>query len=264
MLDQLRPLLRTNRFGRRAEFYAAIDSTNRRAIELAAEGAPAGTVVITDHQTAGRGRHGRSWNDEPGLNLLLSVLLRPRLAPEHFGLMTLAAGVAVAEAVEAFTAPLAPALKWPNDVLLEGRKTCGMLLEAKHAAGEPPAVVLGIGLNVNQVDFPAPLADTATSLHLATGRTVPRLELLATLLERLEHWDDRLAAGGAADVRSAFVRQMTGLGDEATVALLDGRSLTGTVQGLAPDGALLLRTASGVRRLHAGDVTFRASAGVSP
>jgi BirA family transcriptional regulator, biotin operon repressor / biotin---[acetyl-CoA-carboxylase] ligase len=256
MIDDLAPLLRTRAFGRRAEHHPSIDSTNRRALELAEAGAPAGMLVVADVQTAGRGRHGRAWLADPGLNLLCSVVLRPPLAADRLGLVTIASGVAVAEAVEPLVAPLAPALKWPNDVLLEGRKICGMLLEARHGAG-PPAVVLGIGLNVNQVDFPAPLAETATSLRLETGRLIPRAALLAHLLERLETWSDRLADDGGSSAREAFHERMALREQTVHVRTVDGATVSGRALGVAEDGALRLATASGERRVHAGEVTLR-------
>ncbi|MEP0546227.1 MAG: biotin--[acetyl-CoA-carboxylase] ligase [Rhodothermales bacterium] len=256
LADDLADILETERFGRSVRSSAACPSTNAEAAAWARAGAPEGALVLTDHQTAGRGRLGRTWDDAPGQNLLLSVVLRPALPPTQLGLVTLAGGLAVADAVAPWTAPVEPRIKWPNDVLLSGRKCCGMLLES--SLGPAPFVVLGIGLNVNQDAFPDSIADRATSLRLEAGRLVPREAVLARLLARLEYWTDRLARGDAPAVRQAFVERMIGRGEPARLHVaVDGEPLEGIVDGIDPTGALRLRTADGLRVVHAGDVTFR-------
>ncbi len=250
----LAPLLRTERFGRAVRAFDACGSTNTEAKAWARGGAPEGALVTAEHQTAGRGRLGRTWSDAAGQNLLCSVVLRPDLPPDRLGLVTLAGGLAVADAVAEWTAPAEPAIKWPNDVLLDGRKCCGMLLEAD--LGAAPFVVLGIGLNVNQTDFPAGIADRATSLRLEVGRVVPRVPLLARLLERLEHWADRLGDGAA--VRRAFEDRMAGRGEAAVAHVAGGRALDGRIEGVGEGGALLLRAGGTLHTLHAGEVTFSA------
>lgn len=262
----LPPLLRTARFGRPLRWLAETGSTNADAAAWAASGAPEGAVVGAEHQTAGRGRHGRAWADAPGLDLLFSVVLRPALPPERLGLIPLAAGVAVAEAVAPWVAPVAPRLKWPNDVLLGGRKSAGLLLEGQLASGGGPGgatLVLGLGLNVNQPDFPPEVAGRATSLALEVGRPLPRAPLLADLLLALERRYDALIQGDAAGVCAAFEALMTGLGSEATVAFAeDGApALRGTLLGVDASGALRLATAEGVRLVAAGEVTFQKEKG---
>jgi BirA family transcriptional regulator, biotin operon repressor / biotin---[acetyl-CoA-carboxylase] ligase len=257
LLEELAPLLRTARFGRVAEGYAEIDSTNRRALAWAEDGAPEGALVVAEHQSAGRGRLGRSWDDAPGLDLLLSLVLHPTIPPERLGLITLAAGLAVADVVATITAPVEPALKWPNDVLVEGRKACGMLLESRLSSSHR-AVVLGIGLNVNRLDFPDEITQRSTSLRLVTGHVVPRASLLASLLERLEARYGQLASGQDGAVRDAFLARLSGLGGPVVVRPSGGHPLSGRLEGIDDGGALLLRTASGeVATLHAGEVTLR-------
>ncbi len=254
LLPNLDLLLRTARFGRVARGYETVGSTNTEAMQWAEAGAPEGALVVAEHQTDGRGRLGRSWSDASGQGLLCSIVLRPALPPDQLGLVTLAGGLAVAEAVEAWTAPVVPRIKWPNDVLLGGRKCCGMLLES--VLGRDPFVVLGIGLNVNQDVFPDALGDRATSLRLETGRLVPRAALLARLLERLEHWADRMADDRA--VQDAFAERMVGRGEVASIRRTeDGTSLDGIVEGIDRTGALRLRVDDTLHVLHAGDVTFR-------
>lgn len=264
LVDDVQGQLDTDRFGRSMRGFETVGSTNTKAAAWAREGASDGSVVVTEHQSEGRGRHGRTWDAEKGKNLMFSVVLRPALEADHLGLITVAASVAVAEAVDAFLTGHRAALKWPNDVLLEGRKTCGMLLESSLSGGQTAqavtadVVVLGVGLNVNQTDFPDALSDTATSLHLATGRSVPRVPLFARLLRRLEARYDAVQAGGGADVRAAFRDRFTSLHESITLRESDtGDTITGVVQGITDTGALRLDTPDGPRTVHAGDVTSR-------
>jgi BirA family biotin operon repressor/biotin-[acetyl-CoA-carboxylase] ligase len=257
LATRLQDRLATDRFGRALRWADEVDSTNERAAAWAADGAPDGAVVCAEHQTDGRGRHGRAWTDTRGQNLLFSVVLRPQMPPDRLGLLSIAAGVAVAETVDAFVSPHRAALKWPNDVLLEGRKACGMLLESSLAT--PPhssVVVLGVGLNVNQTAFPDALADTATSLCLVSGRRVPRAPLLARLLAALERRSDAVQQGRAAAVRSAYEERLASLHEPTTLHVPNtNRSRSGTVQGITPTGALRLDTPEGPTTVHAGEAT---------
>ena len=257
LAEALASLLRTRRFGRALRAYASVGSTNTEAAAWAAGGAPEGAVVLAELQTAGRGRMGRTWEARAGQNLTFSVVLRPPLPPERLGLLTLAASVAVAETVSAFTAPLEAGIKWPNDVLLEGRKCCGMLLESSFSGQKTPAVILGIGLNVNQDAFPPALADRATSMLLATGRQTPRAPLLAALLTRLEQVYDRLVHDGGAALRQAYEARLAGLGRPATLYLAGTQTpVRGVLAGITETGALRVETGDGLRLFHAGEVSF--------
>ena len=257
LLDDLPAVLQTKRLGRPARGFATCGSTNTEAVAWARAGVPEGAIVITEHQTAGRGRLGRTWADAPGQNLLFSVVLRPALAPERLGLITLVGGLAVAEAVAEWTGPIQPRIKWPNDVLLDGRKCCGMLLES--SLGAAPLVVLGIGLNVNQDVFPDEIAERATSLRLETGQYVPRAALLARLLAHLEHLIYRLYAGEDRAICEAFTARMTGLGEPASVRIVaHDEALEGRIEGVDATGALRLRAGDTIHTLHAGDVTLAA------
>ncbi len=251
----------TDRFGRRIRSFERIGSTNTEATAWARDGAREGSIVVTDYQTEGRGRHGRQWTADPGTNLMFSVVLRPHMLPERLGLLTLAASVAVADAIDRFVQPHHASIKWPNDVLLEGRKTCGMLLEGTFAgrprtSDTPAFVILGVGMNVNQTDFPNALADSATSLHLVLGRPVPRKPLFARLLRELEQRYDSLAEDGGARVRAAFHDRMDRLGEPATLRFTGtDETVSGTVRGVTETGALHLDTADGPATVHAGEVT---------
>lgn len=182
--------------GRQLHCYDAVGSTNDVAFDLAAQGAQEGTVVLAEEQTAGRGRQGRTWHSPPGVGITMTCILRPPLHPPGFWIVTACASVAVCRAIAAQTG-LRPAVKRPNDVLVGGRKVCGILTEARHNT-----VILGIGISVNHQweDFPEELHDVATSLRIASGQRVDRIELLRKTLEALDAGYDELKkdGGGAA------------------------------------------------------------------
>jgi BirA family biotin operon repressor/biotin-[acetyl-CoA-carboxylase] ligase len=229
-----------------------VDSTQAVAFALAADGAADGTVVVADSQAAGRGRRGRAWLDEPGASLLVSIVLRPRLEPSRLPGLSLAAGVAVASALTR-AAGLTPRLKWPNDVLVGGRKIAGILLESRlsAAAGEArPTAVLGIGINLAQREFADDLAQRATSVWLASGRAVDRDVLLSALLNALGEWRRRLEYRGFAPIREQWRALADTLGRTVTV---DG--VSGVAIDIDGDGALVVNDADGRRhRVLAGDV----------
>jgi BirA family biotin operon repressor/biotin-[acetyl-CoA-carboxylase] ligase len=174
--------------------FAELDSTNRWVLDEARGGAADGLVCVADHQTAGRGRRGRVWNAPPGSSLLVSVLLRPGLDAGRVHIVTMAAGLALAEAVDE-VAGIRALLKWPNDLIVDGRKLAGLLAEADlSATGDAHAVVVGVGCNVDWQDFPPELAETATACNLEAGHSVDRSALLDAFLahfaQRLDHLDD--------------------------------------------------------------------------
>lgn len=260
--------------GRAWRFVPRTGSTMADAAAWARAGAPHGALVLADHQTAGRGRHGRAWHDAPGHALLMTLVLRPSsIAPERFGLVPIAAGVALAEAAEAMlrTANPPPApppnvrLKWPNDVLLGGRKLAGVLAEATWTGtAGAPLVLLGAGVNVGRAAVPPALAAQATALVAHVGSedaTVTRGALLSAFLPAFEARLDALAgAEGAAALCAAATRRLAGRGAAVRVAFPQaGRApLAGTLEGLAPDGALVLGTPQGPVPVYAGEVTLSA------
>jgi BirA family transcriptional regulator, biotin operon repressor / biotin---[acetyl-CoA-carboxylase] ligase len=223
-----------------------VDSTQSVAFALAADGAPDRTVVLADSQAAGRGRRGRAWLDEPGGSLLVSVLLRPALPPAQLPMLSLAAGLAVADALDEATG-VAARLKWPNDVLVDGRKIAGILLESR--LGTTPLVVLGIGVNLAQRTFPPILQERATSVVRETGRIVEREAVLAALLRALDRHRDALEHGKLAQVLDGWRARSATLGRTVSV---DG------VQGIAvdvdDDGALLVDDGTRRRRVVAGEI----------
>ena len=251
--------LRTHRMGHCFLSFQEIDSTNSAAAAWAAEGVAEGAVVTSEIQTRGRGRFGRPWLAAPGQNLTFSVVLRPNLPSEGLGLIVLAAGVAVVRVVARESGPVRPCIKWPNDILLGGRKCCGMLLETSTGGtgSSAGAAILGIGLNVNQDFFPDELASKATSILLEVGRLTSRTDLLAGLLIQLEDTYGAILEGRTAEIRREYLDHMAGLGEHVLVQNAgDSRILQGTVRGITARGALILETAEGVVHLQAGDVTL--------
>jgi BirA family biotin operon repressor/biotin-[acetyl-CoA-carboxylase] ligase len=217
--------------------YRSVDSTQTVARRWGERGAPEGAVVLAAHQSAGRGRRGRTWTAPPGAGLLVSIVLRPPLPVPRWPEVGIAAGCAVAEAVEATTG-LPVQLKWPNDVLAGARKLAGILAEG--CAGADGLVILGIGVNVSQAarDWPPELAGRAVSLAML-GRPVGLADLLGAVLAALERWYGTLLRGGFAPVRDAW-RTRAVLGQ--VVATARG---PGTAVDLAADGGLVIRYPDG-------------------
>jgi BirA family biotin operon repressor/biotin-[acetyl-CoA-carboxylase] ligase len=236
-----------------------VDSTQTSAFALAASGAEDRTVVVADYQAAGRGRRGRTWEATPGQSLLATILVRPRLVLAQWPAYSLATAVAVAEAL-ARAAALAARLKWPNDVLIRGRKIAGILLESRIEAGRTPAAVaIGVGINLGQRAFPAALAARATSVAIEAGRVVSRDAMLATLLDAFDEWRGRLEGEGMASVRARWLALADTIGQRVSI---DG--VSGVAVDLDPDGALVLEDGGRRHRVVAGEITEEAEHAARP
>ena len=230
--------------GRRVHYFATVDSTMRAAAEMAERGEPHGTVVIAEEQTAGRGRFNRVWVSPPRVNLYFSLILKPALATAEAPLLTLALGLAVVEAIRQ-GAGLACDLRWPNDVLLGGKKCCGILTELAAEGDRVRHVIAGIGVNVNQAEMPAELAATATSLRLETGREHSREALLEEILRQTDHYTGLLVEHGAAVIVELFTRASSYARGKRVVVLDGAAGRAGLTAGLTPAGTLLLRQDDG-------------------
>ncbi len=246
--------------GQRLDIYSEIDSTNRVAEELAQSGAPEGTVVLADAQTAGRGRLGRSFHSPPGCSVYLSLILRPRSRPDRAHHHGFVAALAVAETAAAWLSPdVEVAIKWPNDVLLNGRKTSGINLPLQLDGDRVRWLVLGIGVNVNiaTAEFPPELQAIATSLAEAGRKRLDRTRLTEALLERLEREIDAYRAGGFGQVLDAWQKYFKMRGSAVRIGGPGiAREVEGVVEGIDADGALLVRTKHARERVLAGDVTL--------
>jgi BirA family biotin operon repressor/biotin-[acetyl-CoA-carboxylase] ligase len=247
-------------FAGRLAWFPTIGSTNDVAAQHAERGAPEGTVIVADEQTAGRGRLGRVWASPPGAGLYVSAVLRP--SRDAVPLLTIAAGVAAADAVEAATG-LASALKWPNDVYVGTRKLAGILAEVTPdrragatAERAPYTVILGIGLNVLPAAYPPDIAARATSLEGELGRSVDRGALLAELLAALAARYDLLQRGGGAAIAAAWRRRAMPLLNRRVRWTAGGAERTGVAENIDDAGALLVRTAAGLERIISGEVTW--------
>ena len=217
-------------------WHDSLATTMTEAAQLAATGAPSGTVTGADEQTAGQGRLGRRWHSETGTGLYFSVILRLPLTAAEFPLITLALGLAVVEAILEVT-DIVCDLRWPNDVLVADRKCAGILTQM-----ETKAVVAGIGINVNQAELPPDIAGIATSLRLTSGRTHSREQLLIRLLPKIDEWCDVLAREGRGPILGVFTACSSYVaGRRVTVEISEGETLTGTTAGLTPDGFLKVR-----------------------
>lgn len=243
------PRLRTARLGHAYHFLPVVDSTNRTAMHLADGGAPEGTTVVADSQTAGRGRFTRTWFSPPGANLYASIVLRPALEPFTAPQVAIVASVALARAVEQICPQLTVGIKWPNDVFLNGRKTAGVLCEMRAEADRIRHIVLGFGVNVNMPAdaFPPEIAHAATSLAAQAGRPVGRVPLLAAIINELEPLYDRWRYDGLTCCRDAWNQRSVLSGRPVRVDTF-AQAVEGTAQGLSETGGLLLALADGTTR----------------
>ena len=257
--DSLRPEallvgLETSFIGRELIYLDTADSTNARAFELAERGAAEGTVVIAEQQTAGKGRMGRRWASPAGVNLYCSVILRPPILPRYAPHLTFVSAVAVARAMNE-TGRVKAELKWPNDILIGGRKVAGLLNEMSAETEGIHFVILGIGANLNMTadQFPDDLRYPATSLLLAGGSPVSRLAMTRSLFYHLEELYTLYLREGFAPVRQAW-EELCPLHGKQLVVNQGETTTTGIMAGLDPDGALLLQTEGGIVKILTGDV----------
>ena len=248
-----------------------VDSTQSVAFALAEGGAADRTVVVADRQSAGRGRRGRAWHAPAGTSLLASILVRPRLPQSLLATLSLTTAVATAEALRR-VASVAARVKWPNDVLVEGRKIAGILLESRVRTGAslgPPSVqggrtapvttVIGIGVNLGQREFPPELAASATSVALETGRALDRETMLAALLAEFDAWRARLEAEGFRPIRERWRLLSDTIGRRVTVD-----AVSGVATDLDVDGALLIDVGGAIKRVIAGEIASAEAATGAP
>lgn len=256
--DILAPLLGGTIFNRHLHHYYKTGSTNAVAMEAAAAGAAEGSVFLAEEQTAGRGRGAHTWHSARSAGIYCSVVLRPALPPSEALILSLAAGLAVHSAVQEVCPALTPDLKWPNDGLLDGKKFCGILTEMSAEATHVRHVVVGIGINVNHVGFPAALQAEATSMRMASGTECSRVELAAALLKSLDREYRQLLQGPGA--RESVLRRFEEKSSSVRgrrVHVEENGGFDGVTEGLDPRGFLQLRTAEGSRTLLSGTVKLK-------
>jgi len=256
--DMLTSLLKGTIFGQEIHHYYKIGSTNSEAMESASAGAPEGSVFVAEEQTAGRGRGAHQWASAPSAGIYCSVVLRPLLPPSEALVLSLAAGLAVHAAVQQVDSRVSPDLKWPNDLLIEDKKFCGILTEMNAEVTRVRYIVVGIGINVNQARFPADLQPIATSLRLASGTEWSRVELCAALLKSLDReYHDLLQKPGAHESILKRFQERSSSARGRQVQVEENGGFEGVTEGLDPRGFLQVRTAQGVRTVLSGTVRLK-------
>ncbi|MBP1721291.1 MAG: biotin--acetyl-CoA-carboxylase ligase, partial [Deltaproteobacteria bacterium] len=233
------------------------DSTNSRAKELAGRGTPEGTIVLAERQTLGRGRRGRSWFSPAGAGLYLSLVLRPEVSPAEAPKLTLMTAVAVCDVLVPYL-PSAPRVKWPNDILVSGRKIAGILTEISTEPDAIDYVVVGLGINVNVParQFPKEIRERATSILVETGKTHSRTAILRSFLEHFEGTYALFREGRFPLILDRWKAYAGATGRYVRVEQV-GRVLSGEIQDVDEDGFLLLRDEKGhLHRIVSGDVTY--------
>ncbi len=240
------------------EHHETIDSTNKRAKELAISGAPHGLLIIADEQTAGKGRLGRTWVSKRGLGIFMTLLLRPSMPNELITQLTMVTAIAAARALNLATG-LDAKIKWPNDIVANGRKLCGILLERSFDCDGKAFVVCGTGFNVHQTmdDFPSELSQSASSVDLLTGKVQRRVEIVQHYLEQFELLYNSCHAGNADAIIKEYKKLSATLNQDIMVISGSDRYPAHAI-GLDEDGSLQIKMADGtVKTVHAGDVSVR-------
>ncbi|MDD5558582.1 MAG: biotin--[acetyl-CoA-carboxylase] ligase [Candidatus Methylomirabilis sp.] len=253
----IRAGLVTRRIGTTIHLFQEVDSTNDEAVALASRSEAEGAIVIAEAQRRGRGRLGRRWQSPRGLGLYLSVILRPTIPPHGAPVLTLMGAVAGVEAIERTTG-LITALKWPNDLIVHGRKVGGMLSEMAVEGSRLLHVILGIGINVNQTeaDFDGELRQTAGSLRVEAGHPVDRTAIVRSFCESLDSWYERFLSDSSLPILEHVRRRCLTLGRQVTARSGD-QEISGLAVELESDGRLVIRDARGaLHHLLAGDVTL--------
>jgi BirA family biotin operon repressor/biotin-[acetyl-CoA-carboxylase] ligase len=255
----LTPMVRGTIFDSQFHHFYKIGSTNTAAMAAAAGGVPEGSVFLAEEQTAGRGRGAHAWQSTRSAGIYCSVVLRPSLPPSDVLILSLAAGLAVRSAIEQVDGRAKIDLKWPNDVLIAGKKVCGVLTEMNAEATRVRYVVVGIGVNVNQPTFPKELSGAATSLRLATGSEWSRVELTAALLKSLDR-EYRLLIeqkNARQSILRRFTEESSWVRGKQVRIEENGSKIEGTTEGLDDRGFLQVRTAQGLQTILSGTVRQR-------
>jgi BirA family biotin operon repressor/biotin-[acetyl-CoA-carboxylase] ligase len=253
----LRPMLRGTIFDQHLHHFYKIGSTNTAAMSAAAEGAPEGSVFLAEEQTAGRGRGANAWQSQRSTGVYCSVILRPSLPPSDVLVLSLAAGLAVRSAIQQVDSRVAADLKWPNDLLINSKKVCGILTEMNAEATRVRYIVVGIGINVNQTGFPRELQ--ATSLRLVTASEWSRVELVAALLKslHLEYRNLTEDPDGRESILRRFAENSSWIYGKSVRIEENGSAFEGTTEGLDPRGFLQVQTAHGLQVVLSGTVRER-------
>ena len=254
--NELKSIRKTEWLGSTIVYEPVVDSTNTKAMQLAEEGAPHGTLIVSDRQENGRGRRGRRWETPAGSAIAMTFLLRPEIMPDNASMLTLVAAMAVARGIEDET-QLAVGIKWPNDIVVHGKKICGILTEMSAQVDYVNHIVIGIGINVQVEDFPEELRQMATSLYMESGKKINR----AALIERIcEYFEQYYAIFMETEDLSRIVKEYDAymVNRNQPVRVLDPKEpFEGTARGITARGELLVDTWESRRLVSSGEVSVR-------
>lgn len=249
--------MKTSLLGKKVYFYEETDTTNNAARQLAYSGAAEGTLAVAEHQTAGKGRRGKAWESPVGVGVWMSLILRPEIMPAEASVLTLMSGLAAAEAITDVTG-LETEIKWPNDVLIKGKKVVGILTEMDCEMSQVHFVIPGIGINVNTESFPHELEDVATSLYLEAGKTFSRCKLVQQVMLRMEaHYMDFLNTGSFSPMLAAYKARCVTLGKQ--VRIIGKDAFDAEAFDITPEGELLVRRKDNGKEevVFSGEVSVR-------
>ena len=256
-LSELQSRMKTKMAGSHLLYFDVIGSTNVEAKKQAENGAPEGLLVVADKQEAGRGRRGRSWTSPAGANIFMTLLLRPRFVPEKASMVTLVMAVSVAQGI-ADISGLPAKIKWPNDIVIHKKKAVGILTELTMETDYIQYLVCGVGINVNQTEFPEEIAKTATSLCIEMGQTVQRASVIAAVMSYFENYYEKfIQAGDLSAILEEYNDRL--VNRNAQVRVLDPKGeFSGTALGINKSGELLVKKEDGsVAEVYAGEVSVR-------
>lgn len=250
--------LTTERYGRTIKYFDTVPTTQTIAHEEAQNGADDGTLIIAEEQTAGKGRLARPWTSQANRGIWMSLIIRPDLAPQHAPQLTLVAAVAIVRAIEE-VAEIQPIIKWPNDILINGKKVTGILTELQADPDRVKAVILGMGINANQkqTDFPEELQTIATSLRMEKGEKIDRAQLVASILRYLEQYTDLYVEKGFAPIKILWESYAAITGKRITATMVR-ETVEGIALGISHDGMLELQLDDGtVRGIYSADIEIK-------
>ncbi|VEF47991.1 bifunctional protein BirA [Bacillus freudenreichii] len=247
--------LETERFGRNVHYFDSLESTQKAAYQLAYDGAPEGTLVIAEEQTLGRGRLGRAWHSASGKGIWMSIIVRPDLPPQKAPQFTLITAVAVARAIEEVT-EITPEIKWPNDLLIKGKKVVGILTELQAEADKISSLIIGIGMNVNHAsdDFPVEVKKIASSLFIEKGEKISRAALIQSFLKNFEKYYSIYVSEGFLPIRILWESYAISIGKQIKATTVTGE-IVGVAVGISNEGVLKIEDEKGViHNIYSADI----------
>ena len=253
---EITPYLTTEKIGRKIYFYSVTDSTNQCARIESENGAPDGSLFIAEEQTAGRGRLGKSWNSAPGTGIWMSLLLRPDVRPEEITQITLLAGLSVCHAINDITG-LTVKIKWPNDIVIHGKKICGILTEMSAEVDQINCLICGIGVNVNIEKFPNEIKDIATSIAIENGKKLPRAKIAAEIMNYFEKDYFRFINEGVTENFLKEYKDNCITINKKIKAIQNGKEIFGTAIDITKKGELVIQTETEQMVLSSGEVSVR-------